>query len=344
MKKNKLISTKKYFNERSLRYGNALKAFPQARLLDLIPYLFVLDFMRVDRKTKILDVFGGTGFLATSLKNIDASFSVVDGSEGMLNCIDKSLDIEKILTENDLQDMYQTHGENSFDIIFSHGGFHHVIEYTDGTIDIKKSIEKQDKILVLLEKLLKPNGIIVIADISSDGYEKKSNNNFLELKAFKLFKKYLSNSQFYAISNYLNIKQNEKVNLSTLQNFIIKNYFNNSIKYKAPNYFFDEFIAKQAACGHESLYLNFGRLEQILLKSTPLITIDFPTPWVFNSKEDAGLFFREKFSIGKSLEKVPEISKRRMFNKIDKYLGTTKKENLIYVNWGVTYGAYQKGN
>jgi hypothetical protein len=249
----------------------------------------------------------------------------------------------KICTHNDFQDIQERFKENYFDIILSHGGFHHIVETdTDGNILENESYNRQKEIMNRLISMLKPNGFLVIADIPNKDFSENlgifSNNSLL----LSDFIQIIDNNKIEKIKNFLQISDIEKITLTTIKHKI-EDVIKGTKVNPVPRHFFDEYISKNTTLGHTANYPDFDLIENwtngLAKKESQ---INFDSPWLFKSKKNANWFFQEKFSIENESDLSEEEFENNFFNELTEFLGTGNHNGFTFVNWGVTYAIYRK--
>lgn len=337
------LSTLEYFNLRADRYGNAIKELKNARILDLIPYsYFIKKNFNKKKDLKILDAFGGTGFLTQYFLNIASEIVVADQSDEMINRIKKKNNIKKRITTDDFQSIIEEFGENYFDVVITHGGIHHsIIINKNNQVDTIKSQDKQNLIVKRLSKLTAKGGLLILADLAQD---KLDNFSIVDTEDFSLkhLSNLLSSTDIQFISSKLNINLNQKF---TYIDFLTKIHdtFSTKTNYKVPHHFFDSYISRYSRLGHVAYYSNFKLLEESIENFIHLSRSNFKLPWIFDDIYSAGWFFKEKFSIfNKTTEIKISSNEKKMFSRLKKYLGCKEMNSTVYVNWAVTYSVFKK--
>jgi SAM-dependent methyltransferase len=336
----RLISTIDYFNRRAKRYAKSVQQLPNARSLDLIPYCFLFNLAETNpKKIKILDAFAGTGYISNSFNAMNADFIQVDASTGMLG----ENDTNKRCTKNDFVDIQQEFGNNYFDYIISHGGFHHVVE-TDknGNILKTESYNRQKEVIKRLISLLKPNGYLVIADIPCGNYQEDLGCIEQQQILLSDLAQYIGEKKIETIMSFLQIQDTEKTSLSDIKTKIDRITKEAKKEYPIPRHFFDNYISTQTELGHIANYPDFDLIDDWtkgLVKKECLV--NFSSPWLFDSDSYADWFFREKFSIGDENE-ISKNKEKQMFENLQTFLGAGHCNDFTFVNWGVTYTIYKK--
>jgi hypothetical protein len=127
---------------------------------------------------------------------------------------------------------------------------------------------------------------------------------------------------------------------------VIRERFSKEVAYPVPRYFFDEFVAKKTVLGHDAAFSERKSLIEVGQAAglEEHWSIDYRGPWLFQSRNDAGWYFREKFSCGQSsLPGADPNSEERMAASLETYLGTRGLGVLGFaVNWGVNYVCMKK--
>ena len=336
---NNNYSTADYFNVRAPRYANSIKTYPFARSLDLIPYCFAIKDLGTN--LNFLDAFCGPGFISSSLSNLNHKFVLADVSDEMIKC--SSTTHESFVVKNDFENLLTKYGNGYFNIIVSHGGFHHAVALANNRIDSAKTIEKHRNIISNLSKLLANNDVVIIADIPNNTFQ---NEFLLSDKRYSLsqFKDIVDSRSLQYISDSLNIDLDKPNNLIEFQ-ATINNKVPNHNPHPVPRYYFDEYIAKRTKHGHIAMYPDFIdiklQFENYGIKNIGLL--NYHSPWIFESNNTAGWFFKEKFSIDRPTlpNENPELD-YMMYEIINQYLGVNNYNNFSFVNWGVTYSIFKK--
>jgi ABC-type multidrug transport system ATPase subunit len=336
------LSTTEYFNLRAKRYAKSVTELPNARSLDLIPYCFLFHLAKNEsKKIKVLDAFSGTGYIANSFNTMNADFLQVDASTGMLG----ENNPNKRCTQNDFVDIQQEFGNNHFDYIITHGGFHHIVETDNsGNVLETKSYNRQKGIIKRLVALLKPNGYLVIADIPNKDFSDDL-GIFADISmSLSSFVQFIGNKKIETVKNFLRISDNEEISLGNVKTKIGDIIKSTKINFPIPRHFFDEYIAKETELGHIANYPDFDLIEnwtKELVKKE--CQINFPSPWIFETDSHAGWFFKEKFSIDQETELLENAEMEyQMFAVLKQYLGTGNHNDFTFVDWGVTYAIYKK--
>ncbi len=139
-----------------------------------------------------------------------------------------------------------------------------------------------------------------------------------------------------------NALHNMPISLSDLQSEIESRLWS-EVPFSVPRTFFDGFVTGETPMGHVAAYPNFDDIHDSILAQglVPLGRISYRGPWLFNTKDSAGWFFREKFSVGTTSNLGEDIlGDVDMFEILQRMLGVRTTSHGVAVNWGVTYAAY----
>lgn len=336
------LSVKEYFDYRAPRYNNAIQQLPFARSLDMLPYCYAIDLLK-QPNLNILDAFCGTGFISNSLESLDANFILADISEGMMNSTNGNK--RKIVSTNNFENIKQTFGDSYFDIVLSHGGFHHALEISGEKVNIPESYNKHREIIENLCSLVAKDGFLIIADISNKFVEELTNPKYPLIENLSKFKYIIGDEMIHFISKSLDIDPNIPFSINEINEFIAKKVFKKE-SYSIPKHFFNQYIARYTKHGHKACYPDFEKIDNWITNFSNfenVSRVNFHSPWIFDSINQAGWFFKEKFSLFSQTEMFEDKkSEKRVFDLLAKYLGTTNFKNRIFINWGITYAIYKK--
>lgn len=334
-----------YFAVRAPRYQKALQILPHARALDLLPYIAILRATRLDERpiVRVCDAFGGTGFLTRGLQRPNFVFTVVDACKEMLSSAESIVETTCEVTDKDFEDILEKFGPESFDLILCHGGLHHVVELDGAQRRISESRALQAAVCERFAMLLAPSGVLILADIPSEAPPEIIGDVDDQTISTCVLEDYLGRTCSDRLARLLAITDNEAHSLASIRSKIVATLAN-SVPFPVPRCFFDEYV-QDTPLGHVAVYPIFGELHRTLTahKLECISRINYRGPWVFHSEEEAGWFFREKFSIGPD-SKPGQFPKddRVMFGNLERFLGIRSTEAVTSVNWGVTYAAYEK--
>lgn len=338
------LSVSEYFDYRAPRYNNAIQQLPLARSLDLLPYCYIINLLKKS-KLNILDAFCGTGFISNSLGSLIANFIFADISEGMMSSTNGRA--EKIVATNNFENLNQTFGEGYFDIILSHGGFHHAIELSGDKVNVQESYNKHKEIIQNLCSLVNKDGYLIIADISTKNVPEFTNPDFPLKESMTSFRHIVGDEMINFIVESLKVDPNIPISLNEINELINSKVFKKE-PFPVPKHFFNQYIARYTKHGHKACYPDFEKIDNWIIQSSnfeKVSRIFFHSPWIFDSINQAGWFFKEKFSLFEESKLLEDKqSEKRVYELLEKYLGVTDYNNRIFVNWGVTYSIYKKTN
>lgn len=336
------LSVSEYFDYRAPRYSNAIQQLPLARSLDLLPYCYIINLLKKSN-LNILDAFCGTGFISNSLESLNANFILADISVGMMSGTNGNA--RKIVATNNFENIKQKFGDSYFDIVLSHGGFHHAIELSGTKVNIQESYNKHKEIIQNLSSLVNKDGYLIIADISNKNVPEFTNPNYPLKESISSFRHIIGDEMINFIADSLKVDPNIPVSLNDINELIDSKTFKKE-PFPVPKHFFNQYIARYTKYGHKACFPDFDMIDNCIINSSnfdKVSTVYFHSPWIFDSLNQAGWFFKEKFSLfEKSKLLEDKQSEKRVYDLLEKYLGVTKTNEKIFVNWGVTYSIYKK--
>ena len=330
-----------YFDKRARRYAMALDAFPHARVLDTLPYCYLFRDVaerlgKPVKELKILDAFGGTGFITRSFPGLGGQITIADCSHMMLEEVGCGFSDKHIVEVTDNFENLAEERAGYFDVVLTHGGLHHVIKIEGDEVDSAKSLVEQTRVISRLGQLVTVGGSLLIADIPD-----KPLSQCLVGRSPKGLTKELPAQLLDA--GQVSSLDPEIVGLLQADLFTlaegVRSHYGAPLNHPVPRYFFDEFVAKRTPLGHEASF--FPPLEQTdaLGQSFALDwRCDYLGPWIFPNREAAGWYFREKFSVGEpdilGNQPADEVG---MAVELENTLGGRETPEKYCVNWGVVY-------
>ncbi len=342
--------TSDYFAERAPRYKAALEACPESRLLDFLPYVSALELANFTAKKpfRILDAFGGNGFLSRGFEWSGLKFTVADACEQMFPDPSRRSNVEFIRSDGRFLNVAGRFGVGSFDAIFCHGGLHHVVAPDIHNRHAGLSRATQENIILRLAGLLDPGGIILIADVPETIPHEKPGPLASAAVPADFLAMLLGENPARLIRETLSLDPGEHTFTVADCQSRIDRLLHRPHHEPVPRHFFDHFVSPESNFGHFAIYPDFDELDRALVAGGFECQgrMNYRGPWLFRSPEEAGWFFGEKFSIGPA--PVPytdhaDARSRAMFETLRKYLGAARlAPNRTSVNWGVTYACYRK--
>ena len=337
-----------YFSKRAARYALALKQMPHARILDLLPYVYVFkelseEMAKPIRELEVMDAFGGTGFLSHALMDSGMRFTVGDACLKMLSLGQAHADSVAYEEVLDNFERLSRESPESQDCVVCHGGLHHVLSESNGTVDEACSKGLQADTVSNLSRLLRPGGALVIADVAARHSRCVCEGDFSRAVEEVDIEAILGRELTRTVKSLGLGLESCSLEKLTLR---IRDTLRTDVNSPVPRYFFDEFVAKQTELGHIASFRDKDEL--ILMGQAAGMSlqwaVDYQAPWLFDSRREAGWYFREKFSCGQtSLPGVDESSELAMAEKLERYLGAQELRPHGYaVNWGVNYVCFIK--
>ena len=131
-----------------------------ANLFNLYKREQVRNILTLKRNEKVIDIGGGTGYLAKYLSPYCSEIFVLDENSNMLSRISPESQVKPIFAnalESNLED-------NSFDVVIMTDTLHHICN--------------QDKLIKKCHRILKPDGKLFVQDFNID---------FLSIKIIRFF-------------------------------------------------------------------------------------------------------------------------------------------------------------
>jgi hypothetical protein len=252
-----LTATREYFTLRADRYALCLRSYPFARILDLIPYCYFLRdaAARLGKRIgdlRVLDAFGGTGFLSYAFRHSGMQFTVADCCPAMLELGRNHADrVRWRETTNYFTRLAESEPE-TYDVILCHGGLHHVFAETDGQVDHALARQRQSLTIKNLSQLLVRKGTCIVSDIPASppsnpftGMDSQTvpNTTLLEV---------LGKDQVEEIHG-LRIKP-AALSLAHLSD-VIRHRFSSAAAHPVPRHFFDNFVSLETSLGHKAWFV-----------------------------------------------------------------------------------------
>lgn len=345
---NDIASAREYFGKRSERYALSLRSYPLARVLDLIPYCYFLRDAadRLGKKIselRVLDAFGGTGYLSFALRHSGIQFTVADCCPEMLNLgRNHGSRVRWRETTNYFSRLADSEPD-CYDVVLCHGGLHHVIAENGGKVDHSLARQRQALTIENFSRLLAQNGTCIISDIPDSPPTKQFSGSDSQALSYSILKEILGRDQIDEITS-LRIKP-ASFSLAHLAD-AIRHRFSTPITHPVPRYFFDHFVSKETPLGHNASFIPLQDLDEIAQSASFVLhsRLDYRGPWLFPTQRAAAWFFREKFAfaestpIGEDQESEDFVAKR-----ISEQLGSKSIDyDLFAVNWGVVYSSFVK--
>jgi 2-polyprenyl-3-methyl-5-hydroxy-6-metoxy-1,4-benzoquinol methylase len=340
--------TRAYFNQRASRYALALRTFPLARVLDLVPYLYALRQVSIAlRKSinelRVLDAFGGTGFLSHAFRHSGIEFTVADCCPQMLQLGEHAPDNVNWLQVDDYFNELARQQPGSFDLVLCHGGLHHVVVDHDGALDHAKSRQRQHRVIQNFADLLRKNGSLVLGDVPfSPASTNFAGKDFPPL-ADGIVQELLGQVQ---ASRLAELGVRPSAHSLAEESSQIRSSLGVPTRNPVPRLFFDEFVTKETPLGHKASFLSIQNLNSFAVESGLSLNwqLDYLGPWLFANELEAGWYFTEKFSFGESQPVGADTPQNALVaNRVRSQLGSRQITQARFgVNWGVVYSFLTK--
>jgi hypothetical protein len=139
------------FSQKASRYILAMKETPIARLMELMPILYLLP----SKKDVFLDLFAGTGFVSQFLASQFSRIIQIDEVEALLNSyIYPSISIKGDALNPDVLSV--VHNKVNMAICFA--GFHHILKKNNGELDEQVTERLRISALAEWRKMLDKDG------------------------------------------------------------------------------------------------------------------------------------------------------------------------------------------
>lgn len=109
----------------------------------------------------------------------------------------------------------------------------------------------------------------------------------------------------------------------------------------SPARFFDEFVARESAIGHQAQFLSTELLQHLESLGLHCRIAVHETPWRFSSPREAAWYLGEKFAIGPDVAESASLSpaaERKILSAVEEYLGTLHEAGRGFaVGWRLAY-------
>jgi SAM-dependent methyltransferase len=334
-----------YFAIRAPRYQSALMALPAARTLDLLPYCAVISLLNPNgaRRLRVADAFGGTGFLARGLAWAGLEFVVCDCCDEMLSGAVGLPNVDLHETRDDFQSVLSAYGKGQFDLVFSHGGMHHVVDM-NGKPNETSSRERQAQVAKRLAELVRPGGALIIADIAEGEPSEVRGKIHNAMIGSVSLERMIGAEAVKFVTPLLDLGSERSISLDALRRKV-ENRIVAPVTFSVPRRFFDQYVACKTRLGHVAVYVDFDAVDRLITAEglESLGRINYRGPWLFGNESEAGWFFKEKFCVGEPKPLGSDLqADMDMFEVLRTYLGTSSRRGYVGVNWGVTYATYMR--
>lgn len=315
------------FSQKASRYILAMKETPFARLMELIPILYLLP----SKKDVLLDLFAGTGFVSQFLASQFSKIIQIDEVESLLNSYSyPSISIKGDALDPDVLSV--VHDKINMAICFA--GFHHIFKKKNGELD--EQITERLRISALAEwrEMLDKDGCLLVVDVPAPGNMVRAETTLPVHSAFptdipgdyvspanQIFRAIGGRNPFDGPDDSHDLKSYLDKLMSDLSGF--------SWRKPEPAEFFESFVSANSTVGHQACFQSVENLLQCF-KNAGFSKVDSfiaPTPWFFEKRSQALWFINELFAISEIPYATPdELSEEDsiiLSEAVDRYLGFT---------------------
>jgi len=334
-----------YFGKRAARYQLSQETCPMARSLDLIPYVYVIDgvirqFSRSPGDLRIFDAFGGSGFLSRSFAHTEIRFTIADCTNAYKQ--DGSNKHEWLICPDYFRAI-SAERAGEYDLVFAHGGLHHVYVKDNAGLEDETSVGLQHQCVANLSRLLRKGGFLVLADIPDRPSRVDAHGSDISLIDTSMAIDLFGNERLaFLRSAATDFSLSPSLNNTC---HTVESIFRDSTHPGSLRRFFDEEVARKTPNGHEACFLDFERIIARAAKHDLCLMalIPYPGAWVFETANQAVWFFREMFGFGQSMPPFQEDSQDYVVKSaISDTLGMRSVGDHLAVNWGVSYAIFRR--
>ncbi len=316
-----------------------------ARSLDLLPYAYITAHVmqstaRKSGDLRIFDAFGGSGFLSRSFAHTDIRFTIADCTDAYDH--DSCTRHEWLLSQDYFRSI-SVERAGTYDLVFAHGGLHHVYVEDETGIQDETSIGLQNQCVANMARLLRPGGYLVLSDIPDRPPAPHRAGKDFVLADLKECLALLGEERLdFLKSSAPSFSPVPSLNKTCASvNFLFRDPSHDGSLRR----FFDEVVARETPNGHEARFLD---VERIITGArahgmSVIYSAAFPGAWVFRDRDQAVWYFREMFGFGASVPafgRGPEDSV--VESAMTNILGLRSLGKKIAVNWGVTYTIFAR--
>jgi len=337
--------TEAHFDAKADRYQGALRVAPQARDLELLPFLLFLNSkLPLNPKELVAgDLLCGGGILTSAVRGCFKQIYGVDVSKAMLSYYPVGPGLKRIKGSLDEHSNLLT-TQMSPDVILSLVGLHHVYEIVNGNVDPEQSGILQQTTLLKWAQTLPPHGVMVVADVTDQSVQlaQYHNNNALQNLWTDLASRY--SEMAATLNKYLSLPIGLNQSLPETINEYTSGVLSNApdASKARPAVWFREVVCRYGLYGHTDHFLNPSKLvSHLRTNGFEAEFYEMPTPWIFSSEDEFVYFFYEQFALGPkvdSIEGIPSEISDFIKDKVREYLGMNHlKHGGIAVGWRLGY-------
>ncbi len=325
------------FSQKASRYILALKEIPFARLMELLPILYLLP----SKRDVFLDLFAGTGFVSQFLASRFSKIIQIDEVEALLNSyIYPSISIKGDALDPDVLSL--VHNKVNMAICFA--GFHHILKKKNGDLDEHMTERLRISALAEWREVLDKDGRLLIVDVPAPGNIISSKTTLPIHSAFStdIPGDYVApaNQIFRAIGGRNPFAGTD--NSDGIKSYLDKLMFDQAgfnWREPEPAEFFESFVSYNSTVGHQAYFQSVENLLQCFQNAgfSKVDSFVAPTPWFFEKRSQALWFINELFAISEVPYATPdELSEEDsiiLSEAVDRYLGFTDLPGGACVIW-----------
>ena len=328
------------FQKKAQGYRAAHQFAPHARDLEVLAIGATIEGYRRDhglsqQELVVADLMAGTGFLCDALYKLGFR---------NLHALEACNDMSQKVTPQPNQNTYTKHSfadiskvsaildSLSPHIIVCLAGFHHIIKYnTDGnTVDLGKSIELQGSVVQSCVNSLKPEGMLIIADIYDDTLASEGSCEWPYWSTGQHFKEFLSGSSIPAIiiddlASSSSFERFQVITLSSLSS--------NKGNANPSFHWFRDAVDVYSEIGHKDAALNKALIDD-LRKQYQTSVFRLTCPWVFGTVAALKNFLQE-FWFNGSLKQSYSLD--NIYQEASRINGINEEQGFASFGWNLLY-------
>lgn len=330
------------FEIKASAYRQALSSFPNARILEVLPFIYQLERicerLSIQRsKLLIVDLMSGSGFLSEKLYSFGFTRIVAFEACNQMSFGSPIYNKVELKACPDIEQALQKISELEPHAVISLASFHHLIEYDSfGKVDTAKSNKLQIRVLESCFRSLREGGCIMICDLAELSFPCKK-----EETAYKNWVNHNSIVKDY-FSNYFSVLKGKLDLTSTYGSLTnsIKQVF--ALNCEGKRYsldWFREVVDKETTLGHKDASLSKSTLEfsnDVHDSGFNLISGVFPCPWLFDSRMQLEDFIYSKFGFKLNTGNL-KIESSQVMKIAEKRSMIGNINSLYYFKWELGY-------
>ena len=332
-----------YFAAKGTRYHRAFANAPAARIMEVLPFLFLIgDRLPADtRNLVVADLLCGDGYFSAALAPCFQHAHAVDLSPALAPYIPRSGKITPHLQALDSSTRFVA--DLAPDVIISNAGLHHLYHLENGRVLPDQSDELQLSVLLNWVNSLRPNGVLVVADIPGENGPFTQSTAPLQLTDGAL-RAQLFTQQAVQASAFGRLSLPWSLPPSNAHAYAaqVQAATHCSAGKTNPATWFREVVAKLSTYGHVDHFSRSSFLvPRLQERGLTVGYYDLPTPLGFKDTESFIRFFNDAFGLSSELsvtEPVPETLTRSIIEHAEKHLGVWSDDaGTVWVGWRSGY-------